>query len=283
MVDFKKVKDMKRTGKPGNPFGKPSQDETFELLIPEGAESGKIPASDQYIGKLLDVTKEVSKRSQNPMWVWRFEIVKGKYKGMEFPIWTTLTNNALWKIADTLTALGIAWEPGTPITFKLKDVLGTLVRLQIVDARDESDSRDVSKLSGVLPHPEGAGKKARGKASAFTPPKDEAEDEEDDELDDEPEGVDEDEELEDAEDDEDAEEEEDEEEEEDASKPSEDDEDDEEDAEDDEEEDDDDEMPLLAAAKKKGSLAPPKKTAKGRKTPAPTPAPAKKGKKRSRL
>ena len=76
------------------PFSSPADDEVIEILIPEGAESGKIPAGDQYIGKLLGVTQEISKTSGNPMLVWAFEMYEGEFAGMDFRMWTTLSDNA---------------------------------------------------------------------------------------------------------------------------------------------------------------------------------------------
>jgi hypothetical protein len=174
MAKASDVRAATRTAKPGNPFGAPSLDETFEILIPEGAESGKIPAGDQYIGKLISLTKKDSASSGNPMWVWVFTIVSGDYKGLDFTLWTSLQSNALWKIADTLTAMGIPWSPGEPINFSLRDVLGTLVRLAIKD--DKRDGRELSKLDRILPHPKGAGTK--GKTEFVVPEKVDDEEEE---------------------------------------------------------------------------------------------------------
>lgn len=181
MAKKTEVKKAKRAGKPDSPFGKPSADEVFDILIPEGAETGKIPASDQYIGKLLSLTKETSKTSGNPMWTWVFTIAEGDYAGLDFTMWTPLTPNALWKLADTLTALGIDWKPGEPVSFKLAEVLGTLVRLVIKDDKLPDSGREVSKLAAVLPHPKGAGTK--GKKGFIVPGK--AEDDEDEDEDEE--------------------------------------------------------------------------------------------------
>lgn len=175
MAKLNEVKKAKRSAKPDSPFGTPAADETFEILIPEGAESGKIPAGDQYIAKLIGLKKDNSKSSGNPMWVWTFTIIKGDFQGLDFTLWTSLQSNALWKLADTLTALGVPWEPGQPINFKLREILGTLVRLRIKD--DKRDGRELSKLDAVLPHPKGAGTK--GKATGFIVPKKVDEDEED--------------------------------------------------------------------------------------------------------
>jgi hypothetical protein len=158
-----KIRDIKKA-KRGKPFGAPNaeDDGNFSILIPEGAESGKIPASDQYIGKLMTLTKSVSQGGKgNKMWTFGFQIVKGKYVGMDFQLYCPLVPNAMWKLADTLAALGVKYVPGKEILFKRTDVIGTLVRLIIGDGKTQDGSREISKLVGVLPHPDGAGKKSK--------------------------------------------------------------------------------------------------------------------------
>ncbi len=107
MARIDDVKNGRRTAPPAQPFGSPSDNETFDILIPEGAESGKIPAGDQYIGKLMTMVKAIAKSSGNPMWTLTFSIAEGKYAGMDFTIYLTLQPNALWKVTETLTALGV--------------------------------------------------------------------------------------------------------------------------------------------------------------------------------
>lgn len=184
MANLGQVKGAARTAKPDAPFGTPSDDEVFELLIPEGAETGQIPESDQYIGKLIALTREIAKSSGNKMWVAVFTIEQGDYRGMDFKLFMPMQANALWKAADTLRAIGVEFEAGVPFTFRAKDVLGTLVRLVIKDDKDQN-GRDVSRLASVLPHPDGAGTKRRKKGltlpvSAADPEDDE--DEDDDEA-----------------------------------------------------------------------------------------------------
>jgi hypothetical protein len=89
-----KIRDIKKA-KRGKPFGAPNaeDDGMFSILIPEGAESGKIEASDQYIGKLMTLTKSVSQGGKgNKMWTFGFQIVKGKYVGMDFQLYCPLVD-----------------------------------------------------------------------------------------------------------------------------------------------------------------------------------------------
>jgi hypothetical protein len=192
-----KIRDIKKA-KRGKPFGAPNaeDDGMFSILIPEGAESGKIEASDQYIGKLMTLTKSVSQGGKgNKMWTFGFQIVKGKYVGMDFQLYCPLVPNAMWKLADTLAALGVKYVPGKEINFKRSEVIGTLVRLIIGDGKTQDGSREISKLVGVLPHPDGAGKKS--KKRDFVPVEEPEEDEpeaEDEDAEEDTEGTEEDEE-----------------------------------------------------------------------------------------
>jgi len=174
MAKASEVRDQKTSKQ--SPFGKPADDEVTEILIPEGAESGKIPADDQYIGRCLGFIQEESKKSGNPMLTWTFTMEEGDFIGMDFTLWTPMTANAMWKLADTLTALGVKWEPGVPLSLRSKDVKNVLVRMKIVDY----EGRDRSKLQTILPHPDGAGVKAKG--AGFKVPKKAEEDDEEEET-----------------------------------------------------------------------------------------------------
>ena len=164
MAKASAVREAKKAER--TPFSSPAANEDVEIIIPEGAESGLIPAGDQYIGRCLGFVHEESKSSGNPMLTWTFTMHEGDYKGMDFTLWTTLTENSMWKMSDVLTALGIEWEPGVPLRINTKMVAGRLVRMSIVDDKFEGRSR--SKLKSILPHPDGAGTMAKGKG--FTVP-----------------------------------------------------------------------------------------------------------------
>lgn len=161
----------------GKPFADPSADEIFEILIPEGAESGKIPSGDDYILQCLSVTFGKAKSSGNPMYTFVFTIFEGDYKGMDFELYCPLTDNALWKLSDTLTALGQKVTPGKPMKVRASDLKGVLVRGVIIDDKTNT-GREVSKLQATLPHPDGAGTKG---GKGFVVPKKADEDEEDEE------------------------------------------------------------------------------------------------------
>ncbi|HXK40442.1 MAG TPA: hypothetical protein VJ837_06450 [Candidatus Paceibacterota bacterium] len=174
MAKAEAIRSAKREKTPFS--ASPAEDEVIEVVIPEGADSGKIPSSDKYIGQLLGLVYGESENSGNPMITWTFTVYKGEFRGMDFNLWTTLTENSMWKLGDTLAALGVKYEPGIKVKIDPTKLKGTLVRMKIVD--DKWEGRDRSKLAAVLPHPDGAGTKATIKGFKVPAKADEDEEEE---------------------------------------------------------------------------------------------------------
>lgn len=224
--------DSIKKAKKSKPFGSPAAGDNgrFRVLIPEGAESGLIPDSDQYIGKLTNIIQNVSKQGKgNPQYVFSFQLTSPKkYQGYDFDLYCPLVEKSMWKLADTLTALGVRFTPGKEFEIDRERLKGVLVRLNIKKQAGNDGFRDQSKIANVLPHPDGAGKKSKS-AAAFPVEEEEDQNEEENEEQDEDE-IDADDEETPEEEDENAEENEDEE-----------DEDDEESGDEDEEEGDDEE------------------------------------------
>src|SRR5487761_2301121 len=77
----------------------------MEGVSSEGGGSFHIPEGD-YGMKVVEVTEETSK-SGNEMLKWVFEGTEGKAKGKTFWLYTTLTPESLWKLKQTLEALGV--------------------------------------------------------------------------------------------------------------------------------------------------------------------------------
>lgn len=181
-----KLDSIKKAKRGKKPFGTPAAEDNgrFEILIPPGAETGVIPDGDKYIGKLSRAGQNVSKKGKgNPQWYFTFSLVTPKaYKGMEFTQYCPLVPNSLWKLTDTCTALGVktARRPdgSLKVDFHRDDVLNTLVRLSLKKQAGTDGFRDESKIVAVLPHPDGAGKKAKG---GFIAEVEEPEEEEQDE------------------------------------------------------------------------------------------------------
>ena len=140
-----------------NPFGNPQDNDgaiTFEVDLSNETGSTTIPEGD-YIGRLVNLEKTTSKAG-NPMWVWDFAITEGEYAGMEFRLFTAITPAALWKLAETLEALGVGGF-GQAIKFTTEEVLNTLVVMHVYD--DDYNGQLRSQLDGITAHPNGAGTK----------------------------------------------------------------------------------------------------------------------------
>jgi hypothetical protein len=80
--------------------------------IPEGT----------YRAKLVEVEQSVSKGG-NPMFVWTFEVVEGDHKGFQSKVFAAITPAAMWKVAETVVALGVG-QTGSVVKFKRSDVVG---------------------------------------------------------------------------------------------------------------------------------------------------------------
>lgn len=143
------------------PFGKPKQrgsDGDFEFQLPDsiGSGRGRIPKG-KYVGRCVDVIPDTSKTSGNPMWTWTFVITKGPQAGRDFKLWTVLTDDAAWKIVETLKALGQEVEAGDKIKLNKKAVIGVGVTMHIKDDNGQDGDGEFSKLDKISAHPNGAG------------------------------------------------------------------------------------------------------------------------------
>lgn len=113
-----------------------SQVEDQSYAIPDGS----------YKAKCIDVQQDVSK-SGNPMFIWQFELVDGKYAGRTFKSWTAITPAAMWKVAETVIALGVG-QQGQVVKFKRGDVIGKLCGLVLEE--DEYNGKATSRISKVI-------------------------------------------------------------------------------------------------------------------------------------
>lgn len=143
-----------------NPFGNPSDggvDDIFEVNISEEMAGNMIPEGI-YVGKCIDIEKKTSKAG-NPMWKWDFVIIEGPHSGTEFTLFTAITPAAIWKLAETLDAFGLA-EAGKPTKFSRADVLNVIVEMEIQD--DEYNNTPKSSLNKVMKYSKGVGLKHTG-------------------------------------------------------------------------------------------------------------------------
>lgn len=150
-----------------NPFGTPSdevvtEDNTFSIDLTDQTDPNVIEEGD-YIGKLIGVDKTTSK-SGNPMWVWDFVIMEGPHAGKEYRLFTAIIPSALWKLNETLQALGVGGF-GKTVSFKPQDVLNTKVVMTISD--NEYNGQTRSQLDKISAPEEGAGTKFKASDVPF--------------------------------------------------------------------------------------------------------------------
>lgn len=119
--------------------------DAFEVDLSSVSDGYSIPEGT-YEAKCIDVQQEVSK-SGNPMFVWEFEITKGNHAGRTFKSWTAITPAAMWKVAETVIALGVG-QQGQVVKFKRGDVLNK--PCGIVIESDEYNGKETSKISRVV-------------------------------------------------------------------------------------------------------------------------------------
>lgn len=115
---------------PGSSAGNAA--DTFELDLTNVDTSGgfHIPEGT-YRAKLIEVEQSVSKGG-NPMFVWTFEISAGDQAGFQLKSFTAITPAAMWKVAETVEALGVG-QTGTVVKFKRSDVINRECGLVVED------------------------------------------------------------------------------------------------------------------------------------------------------
>lgn len=137
-----------KTATPANvmPGSKPISNDAFEVDLTEVQESSYAIPNGIYAAKCIDVAQDVSK-SGNPMFVWEFELVGGDYNGRTFKSWTAITPAAMWKVAETVQALGVG-QTGQVVKFKRSDVIGKACGL--VMEEDEYNGKPTSRINSVI-------------------------------------------------------------------------------------------------------------------------------------
>lgn len=106
--------------------------DTFEVDLSNVESSGgfHIPEGT-YKAKLVEVEQSVSKGG-NPMFVWTFEISAGEHAGFQLKSFTAITPAAMWKVAETVEALGVG-QTGTVVKFSRSSVLNRECGLVVED------------------------------------------------------------------------------------------------------------------------------------------------------
>lgn len=103
---------------PGAPVS--SGADNFEVDLTNVQDNFSIP-DGKYKVKCTEIEQNVSKGG-NPMFVWTFQVVEGQYAGFESKVFTAITPAAMWKVAETVQALGVG-QTGTVVKFKRSDVI----------------------------------------------------------------------------------------------------------------------------------------------------------------
>lgn len=119
--------------------------DSFEVDLTDVQDNFTVP-DGLYKVRCNDVEQSVSK-SGNPMFVWTFVVVEGNYTGREFKVFTALTPAAMWKVAETVKAMGVG-QQGQVVKFKRSDVVGKDCGAQIEATEYNGNTR--SQISRVM-------------------------------------------------------------------------------------------------------------------------------------
>ena len=132
------------TPMPGSTFAGNASD-SFEVDLTDVSDGFTIPDGN-YKVKCLDVEQSVSKGG-NPMFVWSFEVSEGPNKGFQSKVFTAITPAAMWKVAETVMALGVG-QTGSVVKFKRTDVVGKECGALI--EKTEYNGQERSQISRVM-------------------------------------------------------------------------------------------------------------------------------------
>lgn len=136
--------------------GAASSADTFEVDLTDVESQGLIP-SGAYRAKCVNVDQQVSKGG-NPMFVWDFELLEGDGKGRILKVFTAITPAAMWKVAETVIALGVG-QTGEVVKFKRSDVIGKECGVTVEDTEYNGNVR--SQIQNVVSLPDLAKLKAQ--------------------------------------------------------------------------------------------------------------------------
>lgn len=108
------------TPMPGAPSGG-SMADNFSVDLTD-IQSGFTIPDGNYKVKCIDIEQGVSKAG-NPQFIWTFEVSEGDHRGFQSKVFTAITPAAMWKVAETVIALGVG-QTGSVVKFKRTDVVG---------------------------------------------------------------------------------------------------------------------------------------------------------------
>jgi hypothetical protein len=125
--------------------GAPTSPDSFEVDLTDVQDGFTIP-DGVYKVKCIDIEQSVSKGG-NPMFVWTFEVSEGNHVGFQSKVFTAITPAAMWKVAETVQALGVG-QTGQTVKFKRTDVINKECGAMIETTEYNGQSR--SQISKVL-------------------------------------------------------------------------------------------------------------------------------------
>lgn len=127
--------------------GAPTSTDSFEVDLSD-VQSGFTIPDGNYRVKCVDIEQSVSKGG-NPMFIWTFEVSEGNHVGFQSKVFTAITPAAMWKVAETVQALGIG-QTGQTVKFKRTDVInkecGALIETTEYNGQNRSQISRVMTL-----------------------------------------------------------------------------------------------------------------------------------------
>ena len=131
------------TPMPGAPAA--SGADSFEVDLTEVQSNFTIP-DGLYRVRCMEVEQSVSKGG-NPMFVWTFEVSNGDHAGFQSKVFTAITPAAMWKVAETVQAMGVG-QQGQVVKFKRSDVVGKECGALI--EKSDYNGQERSQISRVM-------------------------------------------------------------------------------------------------------------------------------------
>lgn len=156
-----------------NPFGNPEDalsTATFDADL-TNVDGGYLNSAGTFLGRVKEIKKQMS-RSGNPMFVVDLEVVDGPESGKSTRTWLTLTEKAMWKVAEFYTAIGVA-TVGQKASPTYDDIVGKLVQFTTstrtyttTDENGDEVERTTANVESVTAPPAGAGARYEAAAAA---------------------------------------------------------------------------------------------------------------------
>ena len=123
----------------------PMGSDNFEVDLSE-VQSGFTIPDGIYKVRCSEIEQTVSKGG-NPMFAWTFEVSAGPHTGFQSKVFTALTPAAMWKVAETVEALGVG-QTGQVVKFKRSDVINK--ECGAIFETDEYNGNTRSQISRLM-------------------------------------------------------------------------------------------------------------------------------------